>query len=78
MPTTFATATHTGLVRKANEDSLFARPPVFVVADGMGGAQAGEVASGMAIKAFEWFVPQTSFAGGRADTADHPRQRQHL
>lgn len=60
MPTTFATATHTGLVRKANEDALFARAPVFVVADGMGGAQAGEVASGLAVKAFEWFVPQTS------------------
>jgi len=60
MPTTFATATHTGLVRKANEDALFARAPVFAVADGMGGAQAGEVASGLAVQAFEWFVPQTS------------------
>lgn len=60
MPATFATATHTGLVRKANEDALFARAPVFAVADGMGGAQAGEVASGLAVKAFEWFVPQTS------------------
>ncbi len=59
MPATFATATHTGLVRRSNEDSLFARAPVFVVADGMGGAQAGEVASGMATKAFEWFLPQT-------------------
>ncbi|MHB1325312.1 MAG: Stp1/IreP family PP2C-type Ser/Thr phosphatase [Thermoleophilia bacterium] len=59
MPATFSTVTHTGLVRKSNEDALFARAPVFVVADGMGGAQAGEVASGMATKAFEWFVPQT-------------------
>ncbi|MEK6536898.1 MAG: protein phosphatase 2C domain-containing protein, partial [Actinomycetota bacterium] len=59
MPATFSTVTHTGLVRKSNEDALFARPPVFAVADGMGGAQAGEVASGMATKAFEWFVPQT-------------------
>ncbi|MBI5870891.1 MAG: Stp1/IreP family PP2C-type Ser/Thr phosphatase [Actinobacteria bacterium] len=60
MPATFATATHTGLVRKANEDALFARAPVFAVADGMGGAQAGEVASSLAVQAFEWFVPQTS------------------
>lgn len=59
MPATFATATHTGLVRKSNEDSLFARPPVFVVADGMGGAQAGEVASGIAVGAFEGYVPQS-------------------
>ncbi|MHB1361137.1 MAG: Stp1/IreP family PP2C-type Ser/Thr phosphatase [Thermoleophilia bacterium] len=58
MPPTFATATHTGLVRRSNEDSLFARTPVFAVADGMGGAQAGEVASGMAAQAFEWFAPQ--------------------
>lgn len=39
---------------------MFARAPVFAVADGMGGAQAGEVASGLAVQAFEWFVPQTS------------------
>ena len=37
--------TDTGRQRNANEDSLFTRAPLFVVADGMGGAQAGEVAS---------------------------------
>lgn len=55
MPTTFATATHTGLVRKANEDALYVRTPIFAVADGMGGALAGEVASGLAVQAFERF-----------------------
>jgi PPM family protein phosphatase len=45
-------ATDTGRQRRANEDSLLARSPLFVVADGMGGAQAGEVASKIAIEAF--------------------------
>ena len=51
--------TDTGRQRKGNEDSSFARPPVFVVADGMGGAQAGEVASQIAVEAFEHGLPST-------------------
>jgi PPM family protein phosphatase len=46
-------ATDTGRQRRANEDSLLARSPLFVVADGMGGAQAGEVASKIAVDVFE-------------------------
>ena len=45
--------TDTGRQRRANEDSLLARSPLFVVADGMGGAQAGEVASRIAVDVFE-------------------------
>jgi PPM family protein phosphatase len=45
--------TDTGRQRNANEDAYFARGPLFAVADGMGGAQAGEVASQLAAESFE-------------------------
>src|SRR6201991_4574414 len=46
-----------GLQRQGNEDNYFVRAPLFVVADGMGGAQAGEVASEMAVEAFGHGLP---------------------
>ncbi len=46
-----AGATDTGRKRRHNEDSYVCRPPLFAIADGMGGAQAGEVASGLAAAA---------------------------
>jgi protein phosphatase len=49
--------TNTGRQRRANEDSFLARAPVFVVADGMGGARAGEVASHTAVEAFGAGLP---------------------
>jgi protein phosphatase len=52
-----ATRTDTGRQRNANEDSFFVRAPIFVVADGMGGAQAGEVASKAAADAFDVDLP---------------------
>ena len=52
--------TDTGRQRRANEDSLLARSPLFVVADGMGGAQAGEVASRIAVESFQHGLDDTS------------------
>jgi protein phosphatase len=49
----FARASDTGKKRRRNEDSYVVAPPLFAVADGMGGAQAGEVASKLAAAALE-------------------------
>ena len=47
----FAARTHVGRVRSVNEDSMLAERPVFFVADGMGGHEAGELASAAAVNA---------------------------
>ncbi|MEO6712745.1 MAG: protein phosphatase 2C domain-containing protein [Mycobacteriales bacterium] len=53
---TWGAQTHNGHVRQHNEDALLADAPVFVVADGMGGHRAGEVASSIAIDQFRPLV----------------------
>jgi serine/threonine protein phosphatase PrpC len=65
----WAAATHRGMKRSSNEDSYCARPDLglFVVADGMGGHAAGEVASGLAVETIERFVETTR--GGSPDEA---------
>ena len=49
--------TDTGRQRRGNEDAFYARAPLFAVADGMGGAQAGEVASHLAVEVLEQGLP---------------------
>jgi serine/threonine protein phosphatase PrpC len=48
-----ASATDPGRKRRQNEDSFVARPPIFAIADGMGGARAGEIASALAASALK-------------------------
>ncbi len=49
----YAAKTDTGRKRRRNEDAYVLAPPLFAVADGMGGAQAGEIASKLAAAALE-------------------------
>lgn len=53
-------ATHPGLRRALNEDAHLALAPVFLVADGMGGHEAGERASAAVITEFSSFIGRSS------------------
>jgi protein phosphatase len=63
----FAVASDTGRRRRRNEDNYVVAPPLFGVADGMGGAQAGEVASQLAASALEAGDPEALEGTTRLD-----------
>jgi protein phosphatase len=70
-------ASDLGRQRQGNEDSFFVRAPLFVVADGMGGAQAGEVASEMAVESFDRGLPDGSPAEGLVQVIEDANRRIH-
>jgi protein phosphatase len=62
-------ATDTGRVRDGNEDSYLVEPPLYAVADGMGGARGGEVASQLALETVEEL-----FREGKGSLSDQVRE----
>ncbi|SEC44304.1 protein phosphatase [Nocardioides exalbidus] len=63
-------ASDVGLVRKVNEDSFLVAPPVFVVADGMGGHSGGDVASQMVVEEFARLAHSYDPTRGAEQVAD--------
>lgn len=61
-----AGVTDTGRRRLRNEDAFICEPPLFAVADGMGGARAGEIAAGLAAAALEEAGSETRGSEGVA------------
>lgn len=63
-------ASDVGLVRTVNEDSFLVAPPVFVVADGMGGHSGGDVASQMVVEEFTRLAADYDPARGAEHVTD--------
>lgn len=69
-----ASATHVGLVREANEDALAVTGNVALVADGMGGHAAGEIASELAISVYQQHLANDLSLTGLAEGLAHANQ----
>lgn len=65
----YSAASHVGRVRAVNEDAFLAGPPVFVVADGMGGYSGGEAASSIVVSAFAPLVGSAAVGAPDVDAA---------
>lgn len=62
----WAALTDVGRVRSHNEDAIIADPPLFAVADGLGGHEAGEIASQIAIETLRDHAPRKPDANALA------------
>lgn len=71
MRTTWGIATDRGYVRDVNEDSVLAAPPVFLVADGMGGYTAGDVASRVVVETFRGLKDRPRISTGEVHQKFH-------
>ena len=76
----YAVRSDVGLLREGNEDSAYAGPHLLVIADGMGGHAAGEVASAVAISALMGLdddVPGLDMLGALADAVAKANAQLH-
>ncbi|MFG6402256.1 PP2C family protein-serine/threonine phosphatase [Microbacterium sp. P04] len=71
----WGSATDVGRKRSLNEDSHLAAPPLFLVADGMGGHQAGEIASATVIAEFARLIGRPSLTVELVQTTLHEARR---
>ncbi len=64
--------THVGMKRKGNEDALYLDDDLglYVVADGMGGHRAGEIASQLVVKTISEYIMQSQKNGGAANNGE--------
>ncbi len=61
-----AAATDVGRVRRGNEDAYLVAPPVYAIADGMGGHRGGAEAAQLAMRTLASRVPELASADGEA------------